>query len=309
MKIIFFGNTSFGLPTLEKLNKSEIKIMAAVTNNDLHKGRKKIIKTPVKSWAEQNSIKLIQQNNLNDIHFIENLKTLNADFFIVIAYKILPQQIFSIPKYGTMNLHGSLLPKYRGAAPIQRSILNGDKVTGVSTFIIDKNIDTGNVILQSKLSIGDKNFGQIHTDLSKIGASLVVNSINHIIQKKPLIEQEGAYTYAPKIKKDETQINWHLSSTNIINLIRAFSPTPGAFSYLNDKRVRIYEAKKSFDSEIMLSPGQISIINKKKLLIGSIDFPIEINQLQLEGKNIMDAASFINGYKNILINESIFKRR
>tara|TARA_B100000674_G_C37870510_1_gene929251 strand:+ start:71 stop:1000 length:930 start_codon:yes stop_codon:yes gene_type:complete len=309
MKIIFFGNTSFGLPTLEKLNKSDIKIIAAVTNNDVYKSRKKIIKTPIKSWAEQNSIELIQQDNLNDMNFIKNLKSLNADFFIVIAYKILPQQIFSIPKYGTMNLHGSLLPKYRGAAPIQRSILNGDKVTGISTFIIDKDIDTGNVILQKELSIGGKNFGQIHDELSKMGASLVINSINHIVQKKPLFEQQGSYTYAPKIKKDETQINWHLSSTNIINLIRAFSPTPGAFSYLNDKRVRIYEAIKSLDFECSLAPGEISILNKKKLLIGSIDSPIEIKQLQLEGKNIMDTASFINGYKNVLKNESKFKRR
>ena len=309
MKIIFFGNTSFGLPTLEKLKKSDIKIMAAVTNNDVHKSRKKIIKTPIKSWAEQNSIKLIQQDNLNDMNFIKNLKSLNADFFIVIAYKILPEQIFSIPKYGTMNLHGSLLPKYRGAAPIQRSILNGDKVTGISTFIIDKDIDTGNVILQKELSIRDKNFGQIHNELSKMGASLVINSINHIVQKKPLFEQEGTYTYAPKIKKDETQINWHSSSTNIINLIRAFSPTPGAFSYLNDKRVRIYEAIKSLDFENSLAPGEISILNKNKLLIGSIDSPIEIKQLQLEGKNIMDTASFINGYKNVLKNESKFKRR
>ena len=309
MKIIFFGNTSFGLPTLEKLNKSDINIMAAVTNNDVHKSRKKIIKTPIKSWAEQNSIKLIQQDNLNDMNFIKNLKSLNADFFIVIAYKILPQQIFSIPKYGTMNLHGSLLPKYRGAAPIQRSILNGDKVTGISTFIIDKNIDTGNVILQKELSIRDKNFGQIHNELSQMGASLVINSIKHIVQKKPLFQQEGTYTYAPKIKKDETQINWHSSSINIINLIRAFSPTPGAFSYLNDKRVRIYEAIKSLDFENSLAPGEISILNKKKLLIGSIDSPIEIKQLQLEGKNIMDTASFINGYKNVLKNESKFKRR
>ena len=309
MKVVFFGNTSFGVPTLEKLNNSEIKIMAAVTNNDVRKSRKKIIKTPIKSWAEQNSIKLIQQDNLNDIHFIKNLKSLNADFFVVIAYKILPKQIFSIPKYGTMNLHGSLLPKYRGAAPIQRSILNGDEFTGVSTFIIDKNIDTGNVILQKELSIRDKNFGQLHDELSKIGASLVINSIDHIVQKKPLIEQDGAYTYAPKIKKDETQINWHSSSDNIINLIRAFSPIPGAFSHLNDKRVRIYEAIKFLDFENSLAPGEILIINKKKLLIGSIDCPIEIKQLQLEGKTIMDTASFINGYKNILINESKFKRR
>lgn len=309
MKVIFFGNTSFGVPTLEKLNKSEIKIMAAVTNNDVHKSRKKIIKTPIKSWAEQNSIKLIQQDNLNDINFIKNLKSLNADFFIVIAYKILPKQIFSIPGHGTMNLHGSLLPKYRGAAPIQRSILNGDEFTGVSTFIIDKNIDTGNVILQKKISVRDKDFGQIHDELSKIGASLVINSIDHIVQKKPLIEQDGGYTYAPKIKKDETQINWHSSSNNIINLIRAFSPIPGAFSYLNEKRVRIYAASKFLDFENSLAPGEILIINKKKLLIGSIDYPIEIKQLQLEGKTIMDTANFINGYKSILINESKFKRR
>ena len=158
MKIIFFGNTSFGVPTLEKLNESKIEIAAVVTNSDLSKKRKKKSKTSIKSWAEQNSINLIQQDNLNDIDFIENLKSFNADFFIVIAYKILPKKIFSIPKLGTMNLHGSLLPKYRGAAPIQRSILNGDKVTGVSTFIIDKNIDTGNIILQSELLMKEKGF-------------------------------------------------------------------------------------------------------------------------------------------------------
>ena len=162
MKIIFFGNTSFGVPTLNKLKENHVEILSTVTNKDLYKSRNKIIETPIKKWSKDNNINGIEQNDINNLDFINTLSEYNADLFIVIAYKILPESIFTLPRYGTMNLHASLLPKYRGAAPIQRAILNGETETGVSTFIIDKKIDTGNIVMQKNVSIHNENYGQKH---------------------------------------------------------------------------------------------------------------------------------------------------
>ena len=195
-----------------------------------------------------------------------------------------------------MNLHASLLPKYRGAAPIQRSILNGDSITGVSTFFIDEKIDSGKLILQEKIKIRKlDNFKSIHDKLSETGSHLVIKSIDHIIKNKPLINQKGDSSYAKKIKKDELQINWNSDANNIFNKIRAFSPYPGAFSYINGKRIKIFSSKIEDEDINNLSPGDINI-KDNRLFAGTCSKTIEILDLQQEGKKRIDAINFINGF-------------
>ena len=308
MKIIFFGNTTFGLPTLDKLNDSNHEILSIVTNKDIHRTKNKLIQTPIKQWSGNNNINLIQQDDLNCSDFIKKLKTFNADLFVVIAYKILPKAIFTLPGYGTMNLHASLLPKYRGAAPIQRSILNGDAATGVSTFIIDASVDTGNIVMQEAVNINDENYGQVHDRLSFIGSDLVLSSIKHIQENLRTEIQPSCPTYAPKIKKSETQIKWDQESKYIIQSIRAFSPTPGAFTYLKSKRVRIFEAISAPNDQQLLSPGMIKTTNKE-IIVGTLDLPIKILKVQIEGRGVVDSKSFINGYLNSKGYNYIFETR
>ena len=305
MKIVFFGNTDFGIPTLDLLKDQKFNILATITNTDKKVGRGKSLKeTSIKKWATYNDVKLIQQDYLKDKLFIDKLSMLKADFFIVIAYKLLPPEIFTLPKYGTINLHASLLPLYRGAAPIQRAILNNDSETGISTFIINEKIDTGSIILQEKILINNQNYGELHHELAVRGAPLVISSIDHITNKKPLIIQKNKSTYAYKINKSETQIDWKMGANHILNLIRAFSPYPGAYTYLEGKRVRILKALRAEFSLENLEPGDVSIHNKC-IYVGTKNSVLQVKELQLEGKKTMSGSSFINGYlRNV---EKIFK--
>ena len=207
MKILFFGNADFGIPSLEYLYQSNYEFLSVVTNRDKKSGRgKKYSSTPIKEYSLKNKIPTLEVEDLNNHNFENKIKELNPDLIIVIAYRILPEKIFSIPTFGTMNLHASLLPKYRGAAPIQRAILNNEIETGISTFLIDSNVDTGNIIKQKKIEINESdNYGDIYSKLSKKGPQLIEESINHIINKKPLIKQNDDFTYAKKIKKNENQ--------------------------------------------------------------------------------------------------------
>ena len=207
-----------------------------------------------------------------------------------------------------MNLHASLLPNYRGAAPIQRSILNGDTKTGVSTFIIDGSVDTGNIVMQKEVDMNNENYGQLHDKLSLIGSDLVISSIKHILDKKQISIQVDSPTYAPKIKKAETQIKWDQNSISIINLIRAFSPSPGAYTHLKEKRIRIFEAILASKYEEKLYPGMIKI-KDKEMLIGTSDRPIKLKKLQMEGKGLVDQKNFINGYLNAKGSDFIFETR
>ena len=247
MRILFFGNADFGLPTLNYLSNSSHTLLSVVTNKDKKSGRgKKYFPTPIKEYAQKNNLHILEIENLDNPMFESKIRALNPDLMIVIAYRLLPERIFNIPKYGTINLHASLLPKYRGAAPIQHALLNGEDKTGISTFLKnDEKIDTGNLILQETIKIGEMDdFGKIYTKLSEKGPNLIMKSISHIINKEPLVKQKGKITYANKIKKNDNQINWNLGANQILNLIRAFSPTPGAFSYILDKRVKLLLSKK-----------------------------------------------------------------
>ncbi len=297
MNIVYFGNADFGLPTLDKLSLSDHNLTHIVTNEDqIKSSRGKSKSTPIKKWALKNDVSVIETDNLHDISFLQKLKSINADIFIVIAYKVIPKELYSIPIYGAMNLHASLLPKYRGAAPIQRALLSGDNKTGVSTFIINSGIDKGKIISQksSSISIND-NFMTLHDKLSSLGADIILESLENLYLRKKLIEQSGDPTYAKKIRKEELCISWNKPSFYIHNQIRAFAPFPGSYTFFEGNRVKILKSKYSQDKHSNINPGHI-VYKDGKMFIGTIDNPLEIQSLKVEGKSEMTAPEFYNGY-------------
>ena len=307
MNIVFFGNADFGIPTLDSIVSSkEHSLVSVVTNIDKKSGRGKYINsTPIKRWGIDNEVDVLGVDNLDSHEFIESLKKIEADLFVVIAYRILPDKIFSIPKYGTMNLHASLLPKYRGAAPIQRAILNGESLTGTTTFIINDKVDKGKIILQEQSSISENdNYSSLYTKLSKSGSNLVLRSIEFLNSGKALKEQQEKTIYAKKIHKSELKINWDQDAFNIINKIRAFSFTPGAYTTLSNKRVKILEAEVSDVSLDSLEYGTLRILNNE-LYVKTRNSTIKINLLKPEGKQVLRANDFINGY--LSTNENILR--
>ncbi|MCS7215181.1 MAG: methionyl-tRNA formyltransferase [Thermodesulfovibrio sp.] len=304
--IIFFGTPEFAIPSLKALISKGEKILLVVTQPDKPKGRGKVIQpSEIKKIALQYGLPLIQPEKIKDENFIKNLKPflkpLNPEFGIVVAYgKILPKEILEIPKYGCINLHASLLPKYRGAAPIQWALIKGEKITGVTTMLMDEGVDTGPILLQKEVPIEDKDDAEsLSKKLSVIGAELVIETIDKmrkgIIIPKP---QTGEATYAPQLKKDDGKINWNDSAMKIFNLVRGTYPWPCAYSFLKNERVKIIK------TEVLqgnASPGLI-VRAKNELVVGTAEGLLRILLIQPEGKKIMTAKEFISGRK---INEGM----
>ncbi|MBU2493593.1 MAG: methionyl-tRNA formyltransferase [Bacteroidetes bacterium] len=300
MKIVFFGTPYFAVPVLEKIYNGRYEISAVVTAPDKERGRgKKVSFTPVKDFAVQNNLTVLQPEKLNDEKFVTELRNFNADLFIIVAFKILPKSVFTIPPKGSFNLHGSLLPKYRGAAPIQWSLINGDKITGLTTFFLQEKVDTGNMILQKEIIINDEdNFGSLHDKMSAAGAELVFDTIKLIEEGKVnLKEQDDSLSSpAPKITKELCEINWTDPAEKIHNLIRGLSPYPGAFFKQNGKIYKIYKTK--INSDINLQPGKISQ-TKKEIFVGCGINSLEILEIQPEGRKRMMSEEFLRGYSLI----------
>ena len=297
MNIIFMGTPDFAIPSLKILLENKHNILTVVTAPDKERGRgKKITFTAVKEFALKEKIPLLQPENLKDENFQKELKKLNADLFIVVAFRILPKEIFSIPVKGTFNLHGSLLPKYRGAAPIQWALINGDKETGVTTFFIDEKVDTGKIVLQEKIIIEDEDdFGSLSQKMSVLGAEIVLKTINCIEEDKvhSNIQNDTLATPAPKITKDNAIINWNLPALHIHNLVRGLSPFPAAFFYHKQKLIKVFKTKINFD--VKLKPSEIKQ-TKSNLFIGCGDGSLEILELQLEGKKKLRTEDFLRGF-------------
>jgi len=297
IKIIFFGNTDFSIPVLLKCAES-FDVSCVVTNPSKKMGRgQKLIDTPVKTVAKNANLDVIECDNLLDDEFLKKIKDINPDLFVVVAYKILPRTLLSIPEYGAINLHSSLLPKYRGAAPIQRAILNHEDTTGVSTFLIEPKVDTGKILEQSSYTIKDSdNYGLLSEKLSDMGSKLVVSSIKKYMNKKiePYTQDESLVTLAPKIKKEEFMINWDKSASDIHAQIRAFSPYPGAYTTLNGKRVKFFTSE-LIKNQLSQAPGEIHNISKDFFDIACSIESLRIHKLQIEGKKIMPAKDFILG--------------
>ncbi len=284
-KIIFFGTSGFACPSIELLSK-HYNLMAIVTSPN---------PSPVKELAHRLGVRILEPLNPNSPDFVETVKNLNPDMLCLAAYgHILSPELLEIPDIASINLHPSLLPKYRGAAPIQWAIINGDKYTGITTLLIDPRIDHGDILLQEKIEIeGSETFGELEERFSKIGASLMFETIDNFRDLKPISQLSKKITYAPKITKEMRKIDWHCSATEIVNLIRALSPKPLAYTTFRDKRLEIISASKT---ELQGEAGEI-VKAKGTLIIGTTDGCVELETLKPEAKRGQTAIDFINGYR------------
>lgn len=284
-KIIFFGTSEFACPSIELLSKHH-NLMALVTSPN---------PSPAKELAHNSGIKVFEPLNPNSQDFWEAIKKFNPDILCLAAYgHILSKEILEIPKLASINLHPSLLPKYRGAAPIQWAIINGEKYTGVSTLLIDPQIDHGALLLQKKIEIKDsETFGELGKRLAIVGASLFLETVNNFEKLKPVSQSDEETTYAPKITKGMRKINWHRSATEIANLINALSPKPLAYTIFRNRQLEILFASKS-DSQ-----GETKKIIKAKgaLLVGTAEGCVELKILKPEAKREQSSLDFINGYR------------
>lgn len=304
MKIVFFGTPEFAVASLDRLCKDGYDVAAVVTMPDKVAGRgHKLIQSDIKKYAVEHNLNVLQPEKLKSPEFIESLKAINADLFIVIAFRMLPEVVWTMPRLGTFNLHGSLLPKYRGAAPINRAIMNGETETGITTFFLKHEIDTGDIISRRSIPIADEdNAGTIHDKLMAMGADMVARTVRDIengtLTSFP--QPEGEFIPAPKIFKEDCLIDWNKPARDIHNQIRGLSPYPAAYSTLTDENgktfdVKIFESRVLPSSNSMEAPGK-TIIDGKKLFVITGDGMIEILSLQPAGKKRMDTASFLLGY-------------
>ncbi len=302
MRIIFFGTPEFAIPSLEILLNNGYEISAVVTVPDKEKGRGlKPEPPPIKKFALSKGLKLFQPEKLKEENFLHQLKQLNLELGIVVAYRILPREVYTLPKLGTFNLHASLLPKYRGAAPIQWALINGEKITGVTTFFLQDKVDTGNIILQREVPIDEEdNFQSLHDKLAQVGAELVLETVKLIekgnFELKPQDDEQA--TLAPKITKEICRINWNQPAIKIHNLIRALSPIPTAFTKLGDRLIKIFKSK-VFDEDADKEPGVIEI-RDELILVNTSDQKISILELQPESRKRMSSKEFLLGYKNLV---------
>ncbi len=302
LRIVFMGTPEFAVATLDALIKAKFNVVGVITAPDKPAGRgRKLNESAVKKYALAHKLNILQPTNLKDEDFIKELENLNANLQIVVAFRMLPKIVWQLPKYGTFNLHASLLPNYRGAAPINWAIINGETKTGVSTFFIDEKIDTGNIILQEEVNIGkDETLGELYNKLMNIGSNLVVETVKMIekgevkTKKQPETEEKPA----PKIFTETCKINWNDSLNNIYNLIRGLNPYPAAWTTLINNgepiKVKIFDVKPEFENHNLKSGSIITSKNEIKVAVSN-GFVI-IESLQLAGKKKMDSKSLLNGY-------------
>ncbi len=292
------GNPEFAVPSLTKIVESEYALLAVVSNPSKLIGRNKTEKiTKVGEFAKSQSIPLFQPQALDDPEFLKVMKTLNPDYFLVVAFKILPALLLDIPQKGSINLHASLLPHYRGAAPLQRAIMNGERETGLTTFIIRRLVDTGSILMQMTVPINDSDtFGTLSEKMSKKGADLLLKTLNQL-RDNSLFPQEQDHsnaTSAPKIKESDSCIDWGQPAEIIHNQIRGLAPKPAAFTYFNGMRLKILRSSVNQSNEKQ-NPGSVVFCDKKLLIIQTGYGHIELLTIQREGKKTMETPDFLNG--------------
>ena len=302
LRIIFMGTPEFAVPSLEILVENKINVVAVITAPDKPQGRgQKLIPSPVKECAVKHNIPVLQPTNLKSPEILEELKTYNANLQIVVAFRMLPEAVWAMPAIGTFNLHASLLPQYRGAAPINWAIINGEKETGVTTFFLKHEIDTGSIIFQEKESIHDSDdVGSLYERLMKRGSQLVLKTVKAIeADDYPSVPQPQGIEikHAPKIFKETCQINWSQSATQIINFVRGLSPYPAAWTILGGKTFKIFRAERSTVDGGQLTVGELKTDNKTYLYVKTSDGWISILEFQPEGKKRMTVEEFFRGNK------------
>lgn len=311
LNILFMGTPDFAKESLEAVFNAGYNILGVVTNPDKPKGRgMKMIPSPVKEYALEKNLNIYQPLKVrNNTEFIEEIKTLKPDVICVVAYgKILPQEILEIPKLGCINVHGSLLPKYRGAAPIQWAVINGDTKTGITTMYMDVGMDTGDMILKEEVSIGeDETTGELWEKLSALGGKILVDTLKLIEQgKAPRIKQSEDYTMAPMLNKEMAEIKWEeKTALEIKNLIRGLNPIMGAYTYINNKKIKLWkvnvitfeEFKNKYNTNIEnIELGNIIIANDKQgLFLKAKDAVLEVIEIQAEGSKRMNAKDYLRG--------------
>ncbi len=310
LKIVFFGTPEFAVASLDRLLKDGCDIAAVVTMPDKIAGRgHKLIQSDVKKYAVENGLRVLQPEKLKSPEFVDDLRAIGADLFIVIAFRMLPEVVWSMPPLGTFNLHASLLPKYRGAAPINWAVINGDKETGVTTFFLKHEIDTGDIIEQRKIEIRpEDNVGDVHDRLMELGADMVAHTMAEIEagNVSPKTQPGGEFIPAPKIFKDTCRIDWNAPAEKIHNLVRGLSPYPAAWTTLEESRnpgqpfdVKIFET--SLASCPNVGDGEPGTVcaTKDSIFVNTSDGAIEIKSLQPAGKKRMDASAFLRGYNPV----------
>ncbi|MCX6266595.1 MAG: methionyl-tRNA formyltransferase [Bacteroidetes bacterium] len=311
-RIVFYGTPDFAVATLEQLVVAGFTVAAVVTAPDKPAGRGLKEKTsPVKNFALLHGIPVLQPLNMKDSGFLEQLNLYNPDLQIVIAFRMMPKLVWALPPMGTFNLHASLLPQYRGAAPINRAIINGERETGVTTFFLNDEIDTGKILLFEKVTIApDETAGELHDRLMKAGAFLVLKTVQQIVSgeieeipQETLIVDHAALKQAPKIFKEDCRIDWNQDVTTIHNFIRGLSPHPGAFTEWNSADDGIYSLKilraAPEEMEAACQPGEFLTDGKSFLKVAAKNGFIHLLELQLAGRKVMNTADFLRGFGRI----------
>ena len=306
LRIVFMGTPEFAVASLDALQKAGCNIVAVVTAPDKPAGRgMKMTESAVKKYALENNLPVLQPEKLKNPEFLETLRTLKADLQIVVAFRMLPELVWNMPPMGTVNLHGSLLPQYRGAAPINWAVINGEQETGVTTFKLQHEIDTGNILLQERFPIAEnETAGEVHDRMKEIGAQLLVKTVmglsaNTIVESPQQQFDLSDLKHAPKIFTETCKIDFQKTNVEVHNLIRGLSPFPGAFTYLKEKTLKIYRSEK-VDASIMklsVSPGEWITDQKTYLYYACSNGWIAVKELQWEGKKRMGIDEFLRGFR------------
>ena len=310
MRVLFMGTPDFAEESLKSLVEANYDVIGVVTNPDKPKGRgMKMVASPVKEYAEEKGLKIYQPEKVRkNVEFIEEIKNLNPDVICVVAYgKILPKEILEIPRLGCINVHGSLLPKYRGAAPIQWAVLNGDKTTGITTMYMDEGMDTGDIILKQEVEIGeDETTGELWDRLSKIGGELLVKTLKEIEKGTAPREKQGDdFTTAPMLSKEMAKIDWNKKTAQEIkNLVRGLNPIMGAYTFLNGKKIKFWKVDLAKEDEIMVenldflgNGGVLLSDSKDGLYIKAKDGIIKVLEIQGENAKRMSIQDYLRGNK------------
>lgn len=296
------GTPEFAVPPLEKLLEQRVPVLLVVTGEDKRAGRGLHLRpSAVKQCALAHGLTVLQPARLDDPGLVDSLQRLRADVFVVVAFRILPSQVFSIPTWGTINIHASLLPKYRGAAPMQWALINGETETGVTTFLINEKVDTGQVLLQRRTPIGpEETLGELQDRLARLGAELLIETLEQL-QRGTLVPQPqtGLATLAPKITDAIAEIDWHRTAVEICNLIRGLSPVPGAYTQWQGKTLKILRGRVVPAKAGDLTPGSVHHVDARagELLVATGDGVLAITELQVAGKRIMKTSEFLQGHR------------
>jgi methionyl-tRNA formyltransferase len=317
LRIVFMGTPEFAVASLNALVKAGCNIVGVITAPDKPGGRgMQLQQSAVKKYAVENNLHVLQPEKLKNPEFLADLKLLNADLQIVVAFRMLPEAVWNMPPMGSMNLHGSLLPQYRGAAPINWAVINGEKETGVTTFKLKHEIDTGDILLQQSFAIGENDTaGEVHDKMKEMGAAVLVETVKGLADgtlietpQSSVVSSESSVTHspltthhslkhAPKIFTETCKIDFSKTVDEVHNLIRGLSPFPGAFTFLNGKMLKVYKSEKGQDASSGLNYGTIDTDGKTFLKFACADGFVLVKELQLEGKKKMNVEDFLHGYR------------